>query len=102
MTEKQRRERLSIRLEKDRTKRTNKNYWRKKKGCQEQKTREGSCYQTAQVCHGDGRRKKARLEKIVATTQLRLTLEMEEERRAKGRNEFNLVFFLQGMSLLAL
>ena len=34
VTEEQRRERLRIRLEKDRTKRTKKNYKRKKKGCQ--------------------------------------------------------------------
>ena len=44
----------------------------------------------AQVGHGDGRRKKARLEKMVATTQLRLALETEEERRAKKRNGFDL------------
>ena len=31
---------------------------------------------------------KARLEKLVATTQLRLALETEEVRRAKKRNEF--------------
>ena len=33
--------------------------------------------------------RKARLEKMVANTQLRLALETEEERRAKKRNEFN-------------
>ena len=36
--------------------------------------------------------RKAGLEKMVATTQLWLILETEEERRAKKRNEFNLVF----------
>ena len=35
------------------------------------------------VGHGDGRRKKTRLEKMVATTQLRLALETEDERGAK-------------------
>ena len=34
--------------------------------------------------------RKARLEKMVATTQFRLALETEEERRAKKRNGFNL------------
>ena len=34
--------------------------------------------------------RKARLEKMVATTQLRLTLETEEERRAKKGLGFNL------------
>ena len=42
--------------------------------------------------------RKARLEKMVATAQLMLALETEEERRAKKRNEFNLdikSFFLK-------
>ena len=34
--------------------------------------------------------RKARLEKMIATTQLRLALETEEERREKKRNEFNI------------
>ena len=34
-------------------------------------------------CHGDDEERKARLEKMVATTLLRLALEMEEERRAR-------------------
>ena len=38
----------------------------------------------AQVGHGDGRKKESKLEKIVATTQLKLALETEEERRAKN------------------
>ena len=53
--------------------------------------------------------RKARLEKMVATTQLRLALETEEERRAKNRNGFDLIRidigvfnFFQGMSSLAL
>ena len=37
---------------------------------------------------GDERRKKSKTEKMVATTQLRLALETEEERRAK--KEFGL------------
>ena len=48
------------------------------------KTREDGSYQTAQVGHGDGRKRIARLEKMVATIQLRLALETEEERRAKN------------------
>ena len=54
------------------------------------KTGVDGSYQTAQVGHGDGRKKKARLEKMVATTQLRLALETEEERRAK--NGLNLIW----------
>ena len=46
----------------------------------ESKTGEDGNYQTAQVGHGDGRKKKARLEKKVATTQLRLALETEEQK----------------------
>ena len=51
--------------------------------------------------------RKARLEKMVATTQLRLALETEEEKKSKKRNEFNFDLiskkkFLQGMSSLAL
>ena len=34
--------------------------------------------------------RKARLEKMVATTRLKLALETEEERRAKKRNGFDL------------
>ena len=34
--------------------------------------------------------RKARLEKMVATTHLRLALVTEEERKSKKRNEFNL------------
>ena len=60
----------------------------------------------AQVGYGDGQRKKARLEKMVATTQFRLALETEEERRAKIG--FDLMWIeigvlkIQGMSSLAL
>ena len=39
--------------------------------------------QTAQVGHEKDEKEEARLEKMVATTQLRLVLETEEERRAK-------------------
>ena len=40
---------------------------------------------------------------MVATTELRLALETEEERRAKKEFGFNLDFFyFKGMSLLAL
>ena len=41
---------------------------------------EDGSYRTAQVSHGDGRRKKS---KMVATTQLRLAPETEDERRAR-------------------
>ena len=37
----------------------------------------------AQVGHGDGRKKKSKTREDVATTQLRLAFETEEERRAK-------------------
>ena len=47
------------------------------------KTGEDGSYRAAQVGHLDRRRKKARLDKMVATIQLRLTMETEEERRAK-------------------
>ena len=53
-------------------------------------SREGGLLQTVQVCRETDVERKARLEKMVATTQLRLALETEEERRAKNRNEFNL------------
>ena len=46
-------------------------------------------------------KRKARLEKMVATTQLRLALETEEERRAKNGLNFdlNLIWIeIQGMS----
>ena len=43
-----------------------------------------------QVGHGDGRKKKARLEKMVATTQLRLALETEEDTKAKKWIELDL------------
>ena len=52
------------------------------------------------------KKRKERLEKIVATTQLSLALETEEERRAK--NGLDLIWIeigvltLQGMSSLAL
>ena len=52
--------------------------------------------------------RKVRLKKMVATTQLRLALETEEETRAKKGVGFELiwieigVFFIQGMSSLAL
>ena len=57
--------------------------------------------------------RKARLEKMVATTQLRLAPETEEERRAKKRNgfDFDLIWIeigvfkhqkFQGMSSLTL
>ena len=38
---------------------------------------------TAQVCHGADEERKARLKKMVATTQLRLAPETEDERRAR-------------------
>ena len=47
------------------------------------KSGEDGSYRTAQVSHGDGRRKKKRLKKMVATTQLRLAPEIEDERRAR-------------------
>ena len=60
----------------------------------------GECcsYQTAEFGHGDRRKKEeARLEKMVATTQLRLALETEEERRAK--NGLDLIWILLGLRL---
>ena len=51
--------------------------WRQKK-IEEQNWRS---YQTAPVGHGEDEETKARLEKMVATTQLKLALETEEERR---------------------
>ena len=44
---------------------------------------EDGSYITAQVSHGDGRKRKAILKKMVATTQLRLAPETEDERRAR-------------------
>ena len=50
--------------------------------------------------------RKARLEKMVATTQLRLALDTEEERRAKNRLDWIWieigVLKIQGMNSLAL
>ena len=60
----------------------------------------------AQFGHVNRQKRKARLEKMVATTQLRLALETEEERRAK--NGLDLIWIeigvlkIQGMSSLAL
>ena len=46
------------------------------------KTREDGSYQTVQAGHEKDEERKARLEKILlVTTQLRLVLETEEERR---------------------
>ena len=47
------------------------------------KSGEDGSYRTAQVSHGDGQERKGRLKKVVATTQLRLALETEDERRAR-------------------
>ena len=44
----------------------------------------------AQFGHVDGRRKKSKTGEMVATTQLRLALETEEERRAKKWIGFDL------------
>ena len=77
----------------------------------EKQTGEDGSYQTAQVGHGDGQERKARLEKMVATTQFRLALETEEERRAIKKLDFIWILYLdfnfdfgvfQGMSSLAL
>ena len=46
------------------------------------KSGEDGSYRTAQVNHGDRRRKKSK-KKMVATTQLRLAPEIEDERRAR-------------------
>ena len=50
--------------------------------------------------------RKARLEKMVATTQLRLALETKEERRAKNKLDLTWIdigfFLFQGMSPLVL
>ena len=43
--------------------------------------------------------RKARLEKMVATTQLRLALETEEESRAKEQIEFDLDFYMDLIGL---
>ena len=48
------------------------------------KTEEDGSYKTAEVGHETDKKRKPRLEKMVATTQLRLALETEEERRAKN------------------
>ena len=47
------------------------------------KTEEDGTYQTLKLAMETDEKRKARLEKMVATTQLRLALETEEERRAK-------------------
>ena len=39
----------------------------------------------AQVDHGDGRRKKIKLEKMVATKHLRLAMETDEEEKQEWR-----------------
>ena len=51
-------------------------------GKKKNKSGEDGSYRTAQVSHGDEERK-ARLKKMVATTQLRLAHETEDERRAR-------------------
>ena len=54
------------------------------------KTGEWRSYQTARFSMDMDEERNARLEKIVAATQLRLALETEEERRVKKRFGFNL------------
>ena len=50
---------------------------------EERKAGEDGSYPTAQVSHETDEERKARLKKMVATTQLRLALETEDERRAR-------------------
>ena len=45
---------------------------------------EDCSYQMAQVGHGDGRRKNSKTGEDGSTTQLKLALETEDERRAKN------------------
>ena len=60
------------------------------------KTEEDGSYQTLKLAMKTDEKRKARLEKMVATTQLSLALDTEEERRALD------FFLIQGMSPLAL
>ena len=66
------------------------------------KTGEYGLYQTAQVGQVNGQKKEAKLQKMVATTQFRLALETEEERRAKNGLDLildlDLILIIQGMS----
>ena len=54
------------------------------------KTGEWRSYQMARFSMDMDEERNARLEKIVAATQLRLALETEEERRVQKRFGFNL------------
>ena len=69
-------------------------------------TGEDGSYLRLKLAMETDEKRKARLEKMVATTQLRLALETEEERRAK--NGLDLIWIdigflkIQGMSPLAL
>ena len=76
MAEEQRKERLRIIPEKDARRRT-KSFKRKRKVHQKQKTTRNSAWPLS---------KYIRLEKVVASKQLRLFVEMNEERRAKLEN----------------
>ena len=69
-------------------------------------TGEDGSYITAQVGHGDGRKKKSKTREDGATTQFKLALETEDERRAKNGLDLILIEIgflkIQGMSPLAL
>ena len=86
MTEEQRRERLRIRREKDRAKRTKKNYKRKKKKLSVTEDNENQCQATLKrlkrVDENELERN-LRLEKVVASKQLKFAMETDVERRAK-------------------
>ena len=76
-TEEQRKERLRTRREKIEQEGEPKNYKRKRKGHQKQKTTRNSA---CQLSNENELERKVRLEKVVANKQLRLGVETEEER----------------------
>ena len=112
VTEEQRRERLRIRREKDRAKRTKKNYKRKKKRSSVTEDNENQCQATLKrLKQGDENEleRNLRLEKVVASKQLKFAMETDVEpgedgsnhtaqvgpgdggrKKSKKRNEFNL------------
>ena len=84
-TKEQRKERLRIRHKKDRARRRTKKVQEEKKRSSETEDHEKQCLATLKrLKRGDKNElaRKLRLEKVVASKQLRLAMETEEERRA--------------------
>ena len=88
--EEQRNERLGIRRENDRARRRTKKYKTKIKGCKKTKDHQKQHLATLKRLKrgaGNELERKLILEKVIASKQLRLAVETEEERRARLEND---------------